>query len=199
MSSNSTKGKEPRRETIELEEEDARVHRIERLLEKLNTASSSSGASIDPASIFNGSAISTGEGSGQSIDELLARVRAFLPEMEASNAELATRAAVDPRSIDIENVEGDEEVIQMKLGLGVFEEKTGRESEDDSSTDEDSEDDSDEDSDESSSSEDSSSESSEREYAPLPQRAILSRAVKPLPRRARPEIVVLSETQNEGQ
>jgi hypothetical protein len=42
---------------------------------------------------------------------VLARVRQFLPQIEQSNAELLQR---DPRSIDIEHIEGtDECVIQM--------------------------------------------------------------------------------------
>jgi len=36
--------------------------------------------------------------------ELLSRVQAFLPQMEASNAILAQRAREDPNSVDIEHI-----------------------------------------------------------------------------------------------
>ncbi|KAH9958922.1 hypothetical protein BC827DRAFT_529056 [Russula dissimulans] len=56
--------------------------------------------------------------------ELLARVRQFLPEIEQSNAELLQR---DPRSIDMEHIEEtDERVVQMDLGLGIFEQRQTR-------------------------------------------------------------------------
>ncbi|KAJ7753336.1 hypothetical protein DFH07DRAFT_824127 [Mycena maculata] len=220
MSSDQAKGKQPQRETIEtleIEDNEARIERIQHLLEKLNTIPPAPGVSKE--SILNATRASqSGEGSGESLDELLARVQAFLPQIHASNAELATLAAMDPRSVDIENVDGDEKVIQMKLGLGVFEDRTGKNrdpssDEEGSGMDEDSEEDevsedSDEDStgSDSTSTDESSSEDSNsgpkdegrRRVAPLPKRAILSRPVKPLPRRGpRPEIVVLSETTTE--
>ncbi|KAJ7631894.1 hypothetical protein DFH06DRAFT_1223173 [Mycena polygramma] len=153
---NQTKGKQPQRETIEVEDADARLERIQRILEQLNTTSPA--AAADTAGrgmehIFNtagpSDAVPRSEGS---LNELLARVQAFLPQIEASNTALAEKASMDPRSVDIENVDGDEKVIQMNLGLGVFEDRTGREgeSESDESSDED-EDGMEEDSDESSS------------------------------------------------
>ncbi|KAJ7512720.1 hypothetical protein B0H11DRAFT_2267790 [Mycena galericulata] len=207
MSVNHDKGKQPQRETIDIEEDDARIHRIQHLLEKLNTIPRS-GPAGDTESILNAAGASNPGQSGESLSELLARVQAFLPQIEASNAELATLAAVDPRSVDIENVDGDEEVIQMKLGLGVFEDRTGKEAsssdEESESDEEDSEDSTDSgtttsDESDSSSSEDESSRQTQgtRQVAPLPKRALLSRAIKPLPRRTRPEIVVLSETTTE--
>lgn len=124
------------------------------------------------------------------------------------------------------------------MGLGVFEDRSGREgshseseSEEDSSEDDDMEQDSDESSssmyfifpftlglkypladtdssdDSSSSEEESSSLDSDdsgvpnqgRKLAPLPKRALLARAIKPLPgRTSRPEIVVLAETTTEN-
>lgn len=40
---------------------------------------------------------------------VLSRVQAFLPELAASNADLARRSQQDPRSVDIENVDSTEE------------------------------------------------------------------------------------------
>ncbi|TDL28143.1 hypothetical protein BD410DRAFT_347400 [Rickenella mellea] len=51
--------------------------------------------------------------------ELLNRVQAFLPQIEAANANLAHQAQLDPASIDIENID-DGQYIEMNLGLGVF-------------------------------------------------------------------------------
>ncbi|KAJ6588894.1 hypothetical protein B0H19DRAFT_1101839 [Mycena capillaripes] len=206
MSFSQDKGKQPQRETIEIEDDDARLERIQRVLENLNTVSPAApGRDMD--SIFNTAGASeSGPRSEESLNELLARVQAFLPQIEASNAVLVEKASADPHSVDIENVEGDEEVIQMNLGLGVFEDRSGREgSESESESDEESAEDSmEENSDEGSSDTDSSDESSSseaesedsvapsRKIAPLPKRALLARATKPLPRR--PAIVVLSET-----
>ncbi|KAJ7485308.1 hypothetical protein FB451DRAFT_1168593 [Mycena latifolia] len=209
MSSSKAKGKEPQRETIDVEDDDARLQRIQRALEKLNTVSHSAGLE----SLLNApDASQSSPGTGESLNDLLARVQAFLPELQASNALLAEMAAHDPRSVDIENVEGDEKVIQMNLGLGVFEDRTGREgsaSDEESSDSEAEAEGEDEHSDEHSTSTDDSSSSEDesasrsletqgRQFAPLPKRALLSRLTKPLPQRARPEIVVLSETTTEG-
>ncbi|KAJ7666191.1 hypothetical protein DFH06DRAFT_1186185, partial [Mycena polygramma] len=135
MSSTQTKGKQPQRETIEVEGDDARLERIQRVLEQLNTTSP---AAADTAGrgvehIFNtASPPDAAPRSEGSLNELLARVQAFLPQIEASNTALAEKASMDPRSVDIENVDGDEKVIQMNLGLGVFEDRTGREGESES-------------------------------------------------------------------
>ena len=53
--------------------------------------------------------------------EVLSRAAAFLPQMAASNRAILQ---MNPEEINIEMLKGDEtEVIEMKLGLGVFEEK----------------------------------------------------------------------------
>ena len=45
---------------------------------------------------------------------MIDRVRAFLPDLRASNEELKRKVAVDPTSVDIENVDpSQEKVIQM--------------------------------------------------------------------------------------
>ncbi|KAJ7266994.1 hypothetical protein B0H12DRAFT_1099099 [Mycena haematopus] len=218
MSSNKEKGKGKQRETIEVEDDDARLERIQRVLEKLNTVSPAAGRDVE--GIMN---IDSASGPGllnqASSNELLARVKAFLPQMQASNAALADQ---DPHSLDIENIKGDEKVIQMSLGLGVFEDRMGREgshseSESESSVEDENDDAMDQDSDESSSNNDSSDESSSeeesssfesddsgvpnrgRKIAPLPKRALSGRAIRPLPGRVRrPEIVVLGETTTEN-
>ncbi|KAK7044680.1 hypothetical protein R3P38DRAFT_2880146 [Favolaschia claudopus] len=210
MSSDQGKGKA--RETIEIEDDDARLERIQRVLGKLNTVSPAPGRDLE--SIMNAASSSSdlGAPNEESLNDLLARVQAFLPQIESSNAALSTQ---DPRTLDIENTEGDDKVIQMKLGLGVFEDRSGREgSRSGCESCEEDEDDDMENSDESSSgtgssdetsssseAESSSSESDDsdlpnggRKIAPLPKRALVARSIKPLPGRARPEIVVLSET-----
>ncbi|GES96607.1 hypothetical protein RCL_jg14627.t1 [Rhizophagus clarus] len=50
--------------------------------------------------------------------ELLSRIADFLPQIALDNKELEKK---DVRSIDIENVEGAERIIEMNLGLGIFE------------------------------------------------------------------------------
>ncbi|ORY27898.1 hypothetical protein BCR39DRAFT_216462 [Naematelia encephala] len=57
--------------------------------------------------------------------DVLARARAFLPILQSSNAELLEQARKDPQSVDVENVDGQERVIAMDLGLGVFDVKHG--------------------------------------------------------------------------
>jgi hypothetical protein len=60
---------------------------------------------------------------------VLARARAFLPLMAASNADLLSRAAADPSSVVIENPSsnpnsetgaGTGNIVAMDVGLGVF-------------------------------------------------------------------------------
>ena len=60
--------------------------------------------------------------------EVLSRVAAFLPQLAASNQKILQKR---PEDVNIEILNGQErEIIEMKLGLGVFEEK--RQSENDS-------------------------------------------------------------------
>ncbi|KAJ7904266.1 hypothetical protein B0H14DRAFT_595194 [Mycena olivaceomarginata] len=210
---NRAKGKQ--RETIEVEDDDARLQRIQRVLEKLNTSSPAVGPSL--GSIMSGiNASEPGPANERSLNELLGRVQAFLPQIEASNAALEEK---DPHSLDIENTDGDDKVIQMSLGLGIFEDRSGWEGshsssesddEEDSSVDEDDAVEEDEDtssSDDFSSSEEESSldftgfgvPNQGRNLAPLPKRALLARTTMPLPgRTSRPEIVVLAETTTEN-
>lgn len=44
---------------------------------------------------------------------MLARIRAFLPQMESSNKDLLQRAKDNPGEVDIENTSGQGQVIEM--------------------------------------------------------------------------------------
>ena len=155
--------------------------------------------------------------------KVLARVRAFLPQMEASNAVLSQ---AEPKSVDIENVtEADQQYIEMvrrihhvsylpspsfclcswlvtqNLGLGVFEDRATashpESTPDSEDTDPSSSSDS-SDSDNSTSASDSSDSDdsvSESDSSTDIVLSVTSRPIKQLPKRARPrpEIVELSD------
>ncbi|KAL0947577.1 hypothetical protein HGRIS_013665 [Hohenbuehelia grisea] len=113
-------------EKLEVESEEDRQLRIRSALEKLNQATNT------PLSTSNGLDVSS---IGQKVGphaiapptDLLARVQAFLPQLEAANAALAEQAAQDPSAVDIENVDPHaDQIIEMNLGLGVFEERRSR-------------------------------------------------------------------------
>ncbi|KAG6866589.1 hypothetical protein C0991_002077 [Blastosporella zonata] len=109
-----------KRETLEIEDEDARLKRIQSTLEKLNTTSTSSPSPANPFPL------PTERSKPHAIppSDLLARVQAFLPTLEASNALLEQQRQADPASLDIENVGDDaERYIEMNLGLGLFEQR----------------------------------------------------------------------------
>ncbi|OBZ77510.1 hypothetical protein A0H81_01701 [Grifola frondosa] len=142
--------------------------------------------------------------------ELLSRVQAFLPELAASNADLARRAREDPDSIDIENLTDEEkQYIEMDLGLGVFDcqgdpgtsipsveaDLAAGSSETSSSDTSDSDSDSDSDSTSDSESDSEDLERSDADIIMSSSDTPSSRPVKPLPKRggARPGIVVLGE------
>ena len=60
--------------------------------------------------------------------EVLSRVAAFLPQLAASNRDILQRR---PEDVNIEILNGTEgQVIEMKLGLGVFEENRSESSDD---------------------------------------------------------------------
>ncbi|CAD6590995.1 MAG: hypothetical protein TREMPRED_005954, partial [Tremellales sp. Tagirdzhanova-0007] len=52
--------------------------------------------------------------------DALSRVKSFLPLLASSNSTLLARAALDPDGVNIERTEGEERVIAMDLGLGIF-------------------------------------------------------------------------------
>ncbi|KAI0683509.1 hypothetical protein C8Q76DRAFT_317690 [Earliella scabrosa] len=112
-----SKGKERAVEVLEVEDEEERHTRMHDLLTRLNTSS-------QPASSSGTRPFDFGDRSTFAVQpplELLSRIQAFLPELAASNAELLRRAKEDPSSIDIENIDADEQqYIEMNLGVGVF-------------------------------------------------------------------------------
>jgi len=137
--------------------------------------------------------------------ELLARIQQFLPQIEQSNEELLQR---DPHSIDMEHIEEtDERIIQMNLGLGVFEQQrraggggSASSSAESASDMSDTDSDSDTTTSSASSSSSSSSESTtgsnsedddDSAAAVRPPRRNTQRETRPLPNRARPLIQVL--------
>ncbi|OAD81395.1 hypothetical protein PHYBLDRAFT_103513, partial [Phycomyces blakesleeanus NRRL 1555(-)] len=52
--------------------------------------------------------------------DIMSRLQAFLPQIQAANASLQN---MKPEDLDIEQVEEDEQYIEMNLGLGVYEHK----------------------------------------------------------------------------
>ncbi|KAK7437390.1 hypothetical protein VKT23_018635 [Stygiomarasmius scandens] len=109
-------------ELLEVEDDEQRARRFQSVFERLNANSNNSCAPMGmPEFKFD-----FGERKTFAVppSELLSRVQAFLPQMEASNALLSQKAQADPLSVDIEHVEdGVEQYIEMNLGLGVFETK----------------------------------------------------------------------------
>ncbi|KAG8976205.1 hypothetical protein FRC05_004454 [Tulasnella sp. 425] len=130
---------------LEVEDEDARQRRIERLLQ----------AQSSPPTDTKKPLIPVGERSRPHYvpppTELLARLEAFLPAMKKANEDLEQRIAAEGQaSVDIENLgddaasaSGDDEreesddndepqpkkpYIEMNLGLGVFEARPGESS-----------------------------------------------------------------------
>ncbi|KAF8068644.1 hypothetical protein FPV67DRAFT_1668715 [Lyophyllum atratum] len=133
-------------EKLEVEDEEARIQRIQSTLEKLNAPSSPPAA---PSPSFT---LPTERSKPQAMppSDLLSRVQAFLPTLEASNAVLQQQFQNDPSSVDIEHIEETEQYIEMNLGLGVFEQRGSHPdvgSEDDSMSSSSSDSDSDSDSD----------------------------------------------------
>ncbi|KAH9944657.1 hypothetical protein B0H21DRAFT_453410 [Amylocystis lapponica] len=200
------KGKGRAVETLEVENEEQRQARIHELFTRLDSSSSRINTRADRPFDF-------GDRKTFAVEpptELLSRVQAFLPELMASTADLVQRARDDPTSVDIENIETDEQYIEMNLGLGVFEQRRGADSRpgaeassSDSQSDDTDLDSEDEgsssrasgessDADQSSSEEDgSSSGESDARLAP----PLSTRPIRPLPRRKIPSaaIVMLRE------
>ncbi|THU88753.1 hypothetical protein K435DRAFT_781923 [Dendrothele bispora CBS 962.96] len=128
-SSLSSAGQPRNVEMLEVEDDEQRAKRFQSVFERLNANSSTPSAPVGmPEFRFD-----FGERRTFAVppSELLSRVQAFLPQMEASNALLTQKAQADPLSVDIEHVEdGVEQYIEMNLGLGVFETKKSPSSED---------------------------------------------------------------------
>ncbi|KAL5535705.1 hypothetical protein ACEPAF_3799 [Sanghuangporus sanghuang] len=203
---------------LDIEDNNQRQLRLRQLLQQINDSSSTSNTHADNNSRIAASSNITPfvrPGPSSSFDfgvrethaveppsELLSRVESFLPQMEAANAELARRMESSPESVDIENLgdrEDDEEedeedgrqgqYIEMNLGLGVFDIRrrplsdTTSSSSSSASSDDDSH---------STHSDDSHSDS-DASTSGRPG-SLLNRPIRPLPKRARPNIVVLNES-----
>ncbi|KAA1479442.1 hypothetical protein DENSPDRAFT_750275, partial [Dentipellis sp. KUC8613] len=105
-------------EKLEVESEEERMSRLQNTFATLSSASAPAedGPGTRPFDFGKRETFAVPPPS-----DLLARVQAFLPAFEASNAELAQK---DPQSLDIENIgEDEEQYIEMNLGLGVFEQR----------------------------------------------------------------------------
>ncbi|KAN0125465.1 hypothetical protein V8E53_015435 [Lactarius tabidus] len=182
-------------ERLEAEDPEQRQRRLQSILESLNGDRSSETANEPPQLSFDFGDRTTFVVEPPS--ELLARVQQFLPQIEQSNVDLLNR---DPRSIDIEHIEEtDERIIQMNLGLGVFEQRPANGESGSNTNDSDSDTSSSSSTTSTSSSSSSASSSSgsdledDEDVADHPRREI-----RPLPSRARPLIQVLPSG-NEGE
>ncbi|KAH8119996.1 hypothetical protein DFH11DRAFT_1721882 [Phellopilus nigrolimitatus] len=197
---------------LDVEDDIQREERLSHLLQRTNgTASASHNLPFPPSG--GPSAFDFGQRDTHEVEpptQLLDRLQHFLPQMEAANAELLRRVQDDPESVDIEHLDDAEDgnYIEMRLGLGVFDvrrptsERTGSQS---SSSASGSSDDDASDSDEADSSSaiggsDNSSENDSGLMSRPPNIISISstatqRPTRPLPRRARPDIVVLDESQ----
>ncbi|KAF8059468.1 hypothetical protein FPV67DRAFT_442772 [Lyophyllum atratum] len=191
---------------LEVEDKDERLRRLQTTLEKLNAAPSSSSASVSSSppnfTFLNRDPQRSKPFHVPPPTDLLSRVHAFLPALEASNTLLEQRVLQDPESVDIENVDVSMgQYIEMNLGLGIFETRnkdaamsssstsssftSSSSGFSDSTSDSDPSDDSDSDSDV----------EIVTSFNPI-------RPTKPLPRRSRPchrpQIVVLSQSHSES-
>ncbi|KAF9443765.1 hypothetical protein P691DRAFT_737425 [Macrolepiota fuliginosa MF-IS2] len=173
---------------LDVEDDAQRQTRIQSLLEKLNSEAKPQTPAGPPKFDF-------GDRSTCAVNppsELLSRVQAFLPQLQASNETLTQRMQEDPDSVNIEHVSDNvDRYIQMNLGLGVFEDRS-RKTQEDHDT-------------EMSSTSSSSSEGLNQDGSDVDSDAsseiitsfVPVRPIKPLPRRslnrARPQITVLEE------
>ncbi|KAG8218912.1 hypothetical protein J3R82DRAFT_4595 [Butyriboletus roseoflavus] len=108
---------------LDVEDDDQRQNRIGTLLERLNASPSSSPVSPNSHNPLLNIRRECLPGPLNHPFELLARIKAFLPAISASNEALSQQK---PEDVDIENVAEDEEqYIEMNLGLGVLEAKPG--------------------------------------------------------------------------
>ncbi|EAU92152.2 hypothetical protein CC1G_08775 [Coprinopsis cinerea okayama7 len=113
-------------ERLEIEDEEDRQRRLQSVFERLNTFNPNS-AQKDVSGLpkFDFGDRTTFEIKPNT--ELLSRIQSFLPQLQASNEALLKRAEMDPASVDIEHItEGTDKVIQMDLGLGLFEQRNAK-------------------------------------------------------------------------
>ncbi|KAF9458690.1 hypothetical protein BDZ94DRAFT_1270012 [Collybia nuda] len=176
-------------EKLDVEGEEERRVRIQSTLEKLNMTSTSTNKTATFPTLPSFDFGKRPMHEIQPPSELLSRVQAFLPELEASNNLLVQKAQADPNSVDIEHVdEGMDQYIEMNLGLGVFEDRANRQKYEDEDTEMSSSSESTELEDDSSDVDTDSSSEIITSFHPI-------RPIKPLPRRrsdrTHPHIVVL--------
>ncbi|KIM40659.1 hypothetical protein M413DRAFT_446076 [Hebeloma cylindrosporum] len=183
------------RVVLDVEDDEQRQARIQSYLEKINSSAQPTRAFDNPIPQFDFGDRTTFPVKPNS--ELLSRVQAFLPQMEASNTMLSQRMQDDPASVDIEHIpEGMDQYIEMNLGLGVFEDRSHTTEDSEMSTSSSSDD-----------SSDSSDKAQEEDDSDLDSDAssliitsfVPARPIKPLPKRAnkpRPEIIVLDENKH---
>ncbi|WVQ99564.1 hypothetical protein IAU59_006700 [Kwoniella sp. CBS 9459] len=105
------------RERLDVESPQAREARLGHLLSSISPSSPSENTTVSgPTSPVNPL---PSRPSALPESDVLARVRAFLPQFQAANEQLLAKAADDHESVNIEKVNGDR-AIAMDLGLGVF-------------------------------------------------------------------------------
>jgi hypothetical protein len=186
------RGPTTHRVMLDVEDDEQRQSRIQSYLEKLNSSTAQTSRPFDAQfHIGNRATFPIKPNS-----ELLTRVQAFLPQMEASNTLLSQRMQEDPTSVDIEHIpEEMSQYVEMNLGLGVFEDRSrpnqGQDSEMPTSSS----------SDNSSDSSDKPREADDSDVDSDASSIIITsfvpaRPIKPLPKRAhkqRPEIIVLDK------
>ncbi|WVQ80791.1 hypothetical protein IAT38_002896 [Cryptococcus sp. DSM 104549] len=103
----------PRRERLDVESPQDREARLGQLLSSISEPKQDQQSPQSPPNPIPSRPFAVPE------SDVLARVRAFLPEFQASNNALLAQAAANPESVNIEKGEG-ERYIAMDLGLGVF-------------------------------------------------------------------------------
>ncbi|KAF9808509.1 hypothetical protein IEO21_07864 [Rhodonia placenta] len=195
-------------EVLEVEDDDQRQQRMSDIFRRLNSPSQPLPRDTPTLPVLPRR--DDGSLPAEPSTDLLSRVQAFLPQLAASNADLLRRAQEDPSSVDIENTADAERIIEMNLGLGVFEQRapapsttaydadlreddadaTGQSSSDHSDTDSS---DSDSETESSDSTSNSNSNSDSDADASMDDESSPKRPIKPLPRgkSSRPEIVML--------
>ncbi|KAF5327143.1 hypothetical protein D9619_004090 [Psilocybe cf. subviscida] len=182
-------------ETLDVEDEEARQHRIQSYLEKLNSSAQNTGFASLPAF----PKLDFGDRTTFPVApnaELLSRVQAFLPQLEASNALLSQRAQADPDSVNIEHIPEDmDQYIEMNLGLGVFEDKSARQAQQSEDSEMSTSSDESDSSDNKARDDEDSSDFESDASSEIITSFVPSRPIKPLPRRAstQPKIVMLDD------
>ncbi|KAG8816258.1 hypothetical protein FRC18_001095 [Serendipita sp. 400] len=120
------------RDRLEVEDEDQRLDRLNRLLSTLNSQSQSTSPLTRPSSSLHSLLSETPSNvpstipNGDATSELLARVQAFLPQLAAANQALDRVARENPSSVDIECFGGDEssyiEMVRIMMHISYSDE-----------------------------------------------------------------------------